>query len=80
MNLRIGLIGRKVGMTRVYDERGRITPVTVIDETVSDGVAEIVNIVAGSAKAKLNTDASRPLDLSLPTVVYSLGDGDFSIS
>jgi len=31
MNLRIGLIGRKVGMTRVYDERGRITPVTVID-------------------------------------------------
>lgn len=33
MNLRIGLLGRKVGMTSVYDERGRLTPVTVIDVT-----------------------------------------------
>jgi len=51
---------------------GRIlgAPVQAIDETVSDGVAEIVNIVAGSAKAKLNTNADKPLDLSLPTVVY----------
>ena len=51
---------------------GRIlgAPVALIDETVSDGVAEIANIVAGSAKAKLNTNADRPLDLSLPTVVY----------
>ena len=26
----IGLIGKKIGMTRVYDDKGRITPVTVI--------------------------------------------------
>src|SRR4029077_15532706 len=26
----IGLIGKKLGMTRVYDEKGRITGVTVI--------------------------------------------------
>lgn len=26
----IGLLGKKVGMTRVYDEKGRVTPVTVI--------------------------------------------------
>ncbi|OAI42633.1 50S ribosomal protein L3 [Verrucomicrobia bacterium SCGC AG-212-E04] len=26
----IGLIGKKLGMTRVYDDKGRITPVTVI--------------------------------------------------
>jgi large subunit ribosomal protein L3 len=26
----IGLLGKKIGMTRVYDEKGRITPVTVI--------------------------------------------------
>jgi chemotaxis protein CheX len=42
----------------------------VVDETVSDAVAELVNIVAGSAKAKLNSaDGGEPIDLSLPTVV-----------
>ncbi|MCL4693933.1 MAG: chemotaxis protein CheX [Candidatus Hydrogenedentes bacterium] len=43
--------------------------VTIIDETVSDGIAELVNIVAGSAKAKLVKDDETPMDLSLPTVV-----------
>lgn len=41
----------------------------VVDDTVSDGIAEIVNIVAGSAKAKLTKDGGTPIDLSLPTVV-----------
>jgi chemotaxis protein CheX len=42
---------------------------TVVDENVSDGVAEVVNIVAGGAKAKLVTDGGTPIDLSLPTVL-----------
>ena len=29
--MKIGLLGKKLGMTRVYDEAGRITPVTVIE-------------------------------------------------
>jgi len=29
--MRIGLLGKKIGMTRVYDDRGRATAVTVID-------------------------------------------------
>lgn len=29
--MKIGLLGRKVGMTRVYDDKGRATPVTVIE-------------------------------------------------
>jgi large subunit ribosomal protein L3 len=29
--MRIGLIGKKIGMTRVYDERGRATAATVIE-------------------------------------------------
>ena len=41
----------------------------VVDDTVSDGVAEIVNMVAGSAKAKLTSDGGPPIDLILPTVV-----------
>jgi len=40
-----------------------------VDDTVCDAIAEIVNMVAGSAKAKLTGDAGLPLDLSLPTVV-----------
>ncbi|MDX2081538.1 MAG: 50S ribosomal protein L3 [Terrimicrobiaceae bacterium] len=27
----VGLLGRKLGMTRIYDEKGRITPATVIE-------------------------------------------------
>jgi chemotaxis protein CheX len=41
----------------------------VIDCTVTDGIAEIVNMVAGSAKAQLMTDAAQPITLSLPAVV-----------
>ena len=29
--MKIGLLGRKLGMTRVYDEKGKVTPVTVIE-------------------------------------------------
>jgi chemotaxis protein CheX len=41
-----------------------------VDENVSDGVAELVNIVAGSAKAKLaNGDRASVINLGLPTVI-----------
>jgi len=42
--------------------------VRVVDESLLDSVAELVNIVAGGAKAKLHAD-DPPIDLSLPTVV-----------
>ena len=41
----------------------------VVDDTVSDAIAEVVNIVAGGAKAKFKIAAGPPIDLSLPTVV-----------
>jgi large subunit ribosomal protein L3 len=40
--MRLGLLGKKIGMTRVYDERGRATAVTVID-------------VAGNTKLQVKT-------------------------
>lgn len=40
-----------------------------MDDTVSDAVAEMVNIVAGGAKAKFPQKDGRPLALSLPTVI-----------
>ncbi len=45
------------------------TEIRTVDDTVSDAIAEMVNIVAGGAKAKLNTGNEKPIDLSLPTVV-----------
>lgn len=45
------------------------THIRVIDDTVSDAIAEMVNIVAGGAKAKISADLEKPIDLSLPTVV-----------
>ena len=40
-----------------------------MDATVSDAVAEMVNIVAGRAKSKFQTLSGDPINLSLPTVV-----------
>lgn len=43
--------------------------VRIVDDMVKDGVAELVNIVAGTAKGKLNDSSDKTIDLSLPTVV-----------
>ncbi|GMV94402.1 MAG: hypothetical protein AMXMBFR82_41800 [Candidatus Hydrogenedentota bacterium] len=40
-----------------------------VDATVVDGIAELVNIIAGDAKARLTEDEAPPLTLSLPAVV-----------
>lgn len=40
-----------------------------VNDEVLDAVAELVNIVAGGAKAKLNGETGTPISLSLPTVV-----------
>ena len=39
----IGLIGRKVGMTRVFQEDGEATPVTVLEVT-PNRVSQVRNI------------------------------------
>ena len=58
----IGLIGKKVGMTQVFDESGKLTPVTVIKVEPNVVIAErneekhgykavVVGSVAGKEKA-----------------------------
>lgn len=44
-----------------------------VDENVKDCVSELVNIIAGGAKAELSEGLDRPLTLSLPTVVRGSG-------
>ena len=56
----LGLVGRKVGMTRVFDEQGASVPVTVLEMTANrvtqvktkdtDGY-EAVQVAFGSKKA-----------------------------
>ncbi len=45
--------------------------VTQVNDEVVDAISEMVNMVAGSAKAKFNSDP--PLQLGLPTVVEGTG-------
>jgi large subunit ribosomal protein L3 len=40
--MKIGLLGRKIGMTRVYDAKGNVTPVTVI-EAGANTVVQVKN-------------------------------------
>jgi len=74
----IGIVGESSGMVAVSFPTatalgvvGRIAGMEfdTVDETIVDGVAEIVNMIAGGAKAKLNTNGGKPMDLGLPSVV-----------
>lgn len=78
----IGLSGRARGMVALafpvntaLNMVNRLlgTDIKVLDDTVSDAIAEMVNIVAGGAKARMGKDDEKPMDLSLPTVVRGKG-------
>ncbi len=47
-----------------------MTEMPEFDETVSDAISEIVNIVAGGAKAKISEHVGSTLDLTLPTIIH----------
>jgi CheY-specific phosphatase CheX len=42
---------------------------SVEDALITDGVAELVNMIAGGAKARLTAAQDKPIDLGLPSVV-----------
>ena len=48
--MRIGLLGKKIGMTRVYDDRGRATAVTVIDVS-ANSVLQVKTVEADGYSA-----------------------------
>jgi chemotaxis protein CheX len=49
------------------------TKIIVVDDVVKDGVSELVNVVAGSAKVKLMAETGKPIELGLPTIVRGTG-------
>ena len=62
-----GIIGRKVGMTRVYDEKGTVVPVTVIEA----GPCPVVDIKTeerdGYSAIQLSFDRRKPKSVNRPT-------------
>jgi len=74
----IGLSGSVCGcVTMVFPARTAIhvahrllgCQIDELNQDVMDAVSEMINIVAGGAKAKLNGDQDKPANLSLPTVI-----------
>ena len=81
----VGFSGAVKGTTGLYFPydtglaiAGRLlsTEITELDETVSDTIGELANIVAGSAKARISEHVGETLELSLPVVLH--GD-DFDV-
>jgi large subunit ribosomal protein L3 len=62
--MKIGLLGRKVGMTRVYDEAGRITPVTVIEANGNTPLEVKTEEKHGYAAVQVGYDDQKPQRLS----------------
>jgi large subunit ribosomal protein L3 len=56
----LGLIGRKVGMTQVFDDKGRVTPVTVIKVEPNLVVAHRTEEKDGYSAIILGADEIRP--------------------
>lgn len=65
MGTREGLLGRKVGMSRIFDDKGRVVPITVIEagpcyvtqiKTVNDDGYNAIQLGFGAAK-RLNKPA-----------------------
>jgi len=62
----IGILGKKVGMTRVYDETGTITPVTVI-LAEPNAVIQVKNVAKdGYAAAQLGVSDQKEHRVSKP--------------
>ena len=58
----IGIIGRKIGMTRVYDEAGSMVPVTVV-EVAANRVTQVKNADSDGYRAVQVTTGEQRGDL-----------------
>lgn len=64
----IGLIGKKVGMTQVFDEKGRVTPVTVVKVEPNLVVGHRTPEKDGYSAVILGTDEAKPSRLTKPYI------------
>ncbi len=64
----LGLIGKKVGMTQVFDEKGRVTPVTVIKFAPNLVVSHRTEEKDGYSAIVLGTDEIKPSRSTKPYI------------
>ena len=62
----LGLIGKKVGMTQVFDEKGRLTPVTVIKIEDNVVIANRTEDKNGYSAVVLGTGAKKKSQITKP--------------
>lgn len=66
--MKIGLLGKKLGMTRVYDAKGRVTAVTVIEAGGNTVVQSKTVEKEGYAAIQVGYDDQKPQRLSKPAL------------
>lgn len=64
--MKIGLLGKKVGMTRVYDEAGKATPVTVIEAGGNTLLQVKIEDKEGYSAVQVGFDTQKPQRLPKP--------------
>jgi large subunit ribosomal protein L3 len=66
--MKIGLLGKKIGMTRVYDEKGKAVPVTVIEAGGNRELQIKTKERDGYAAVQLGFDAQKPQRVTQPLI------------
>ncbi len=64
--MKIGLLGKKIGMTRVYDDKGRATPVTVIEAGGNTALQIKTEESDGYSSVQVGFDAQKPQRVTQP--------------
>jgi large subunit ribosomal protein L3 len=64
--MKIGLLGKKIGMTRVYDESGKATAVTVIEAGGNTATQLKTNETDGYSAVQVGFDTQKPQRVTAP--------------
>ena len=64
--MKIGLLGKKIGMTRVYDDKGKATPVTVIEAGGNTALQIKTEDSDGYSSVQVGFDAQKPQRVTQP--------------
>ena len=64
--MKIGLLGKKIGMTRVYDDKGKATPVTVIEAGGNSALQIKTEDSDGYSSVQVGFDAQKPQRVTQP--------------
>jgi len=64
--MKIGLLGKKIGMTRIYDDKGKATPVTVIEAGGNTALQIKTEDSDGYASVQVGFDAQKSQRVTQP--------------